>query len=494
MLCFVIGKASELFLPSGLLRNGQGLRCLSYWCLVASCWITATVAHAQAPSTDLTDQRVVESWEETPDNDRYFIDENGAVESEARQANGDDSSTDWLKAAKVGYDGGFVIASQQAVELNSNEDPFQLKINGWGQLRHSISDSEGPNLDENQLQLKRARIVFAGHAFTPDFSYFFQIDGRSSSGDDIRLLDYHLSYDLGRHSLGMEKGRLGVRTGKWKMPFTMARYLSGREFEFTDRSMASTFFDVNRSLAWGLYGQSDRFLRKLNWEVAIFNGLVTGGAETGSSGSLDDNFACSGRIFCYPVGEWGNGQLADLDWHPTLATRVGTGFAHSTIESFGSTEFSRIRVVDSGARLSDLLPGATKYTVNLWSVDASMKYRGWSLTLEYYFRMIDSFQGMSQPDLYDHGHWLQIGKFVVPKKLQLVARWSRVAGDSGTLGVLDQSSDEVAGGFVWYIRDQHAKFTVDVTSLNGTPISSSALGIDPGDNGVLYRSQVQFAF
>ena len=29
----------------------------------------------------------------------------------------------------------------------------------------------------------------------------------------------------------------------------------------------------------------------LDWEIAVFNGLVTGGAETGSSGELDDNFA-----------------------------------------------------------------------------------------------------------------------------------------------------------------------------------------------------------
>ena len=59
-------------------------------------------------------------------------------------------------------------------------------------------------------------------------------------------------------------------------------------FELADRAMASMYFDVNRSLAWGLYGQDDRWRVPLNWEVAIFNGIVTGGAETGSSGTLDD--------------------------------------------------------------------------------------------------------------------------------------------------------------------------------------------------------------
>jgi hypothetical protein len=66
--------------------------------------------------------------------------------------------------------------------------------------------------------------------------------------------------------------------------------------------MASTYFDVNRSLAWGLYGKTKRFRFPIVWETAIFNGLVTGGAETGSSGSLEDNFAYSARIFADWLG------------------------------------------------------------------------------------------------------------------------------------------------------------------------------------------------
>lgn len=96
--------------------------------------------------------------------------------------------------------------------------------------------------------------------------------------------------------------------------------------------------------------------------------------------------------------------------------------------------------------------------------------------------------------LFDHGFWFQLGKFVVPRKLQLLTRWSRVVGDSGTLGLAKQSSEEIAGGLVWYFREQHAKFTVDMTYLDGAPIRSSALDISPGDVGWLFRSQIQFAF
>ncbi|QDT00587.1 hypothetical protein [Adhaeretor mobilis] len=398
-------------------------------------------------------------------------------------------------AVRVGYDGGFVIADSRQSSLNANDSPYLLRINGWGQLRHAALDSQGPNRDTNQFQLVRGRIIFSGHTFTSDFAYYVQLDGRSSSGDDVRLLDYFLTYDVGHHIWEWDKGTLVYKTGKYKMPFTMARYLTGREFEFTDRSMASTFFDVNRSLAWGLGGAQEDGNVPWDWEVAIFNGLVTGGAETGSSGGLDDNFAYSGRIFFYPFGEWGPGELADFECHKEMAVRTGMAFANSTIDASGTTEFSSLRVVDSGATLASLLPGSvTQYTVDLYSVDTSLKWRGWSTTFEYYFRYVDQFNNPAVDNLYDHGFWFQLGKFVVPRKLQLLTRWSRVVGDSGTLGLNNQSSEEIAGGMAWYFRDQNSKWTVDITYLDGSPINSSALDISPGDAGWLFRSQVQFAF
>ena len=145
--------------------------------------------------------------------------------------------------------------------------------------------------------------------------------------------------------------------------------------------------------------------------------------------------------------------------------------------------------------MASILPGSVdEYTVNLFALDAALKYQGWSLTTEYYFRQVNGFRGASIPSLFDHGWWLQIGKFVVPQKFEIMARWSNVIGDSGTLGVSNQSASEVAGGFVRYFQGQNAKVTFDATYLNGAPINSASLDISPGDIGWLYRTQIQFAF
>jgi len=476
-------------------------------------WLTGPVStgspNRQAPFLDPTTNSQVAivaeraSWDqELPPTSNL----NQPVDDTRRESNfdavetGSNSSSlqplpSWLEEVNVGYDRGFVIASEPDPGIDTSGAPFLLRLNGFGQLRETRFDSRGDNRDLNQFQLIRGRLTFSGNAFTPDFRYFIQLDGRSSAGDEFRLLDYFMEFDLGRSWFDLERGAFVFKTGRYKVPFTFARFMSSREFQFSDRSVGSMFFDINRSMAWGLVGESQWRGMPLTWETSLFNGFVTGGAETGSFGTLDENFAYSARIFAFPTGDWGTGTLADLDWHETLATRVGAAYAGTTVDRVGATEFNMIRVVDSGNRLGNLLPAAVdEYHVDTFCVDASCKYRGWSVTSEYYFRNISGFQGAELPGLFDHGLWLQVGKFVVPRKLELLSRWSRVVGTSGTLGAEHQSADEIAGGCIWYFREQHAKLTVDATWVNGAPINSSALDISPGAIGWLVRTQIQFAF
>jgi hypothetical protein len=197
----------------------------------------------------------------------------------------------------------------------------------------------------------------------------------------------------------------------------------------------------------------------------------------------------------YPCGDWGDDDLADYEYHLQPATRIGAAVATTTINRSGSTEFNALRVVDSGQELSSLLPGSVdQYDVLLFAVDASVKYMGWSFTSEYYFRNIYDFEGGSIPALFDFGFWLQSGYFVIPQKLELLARWSYVVGESGTLGAGLQAANDKAIGLAWYLRHQHAKVTIDLTHLDGAPIDSQALNIFPGDRGWLVRSQLQFSF
>lgn len=392
----------------------------------------------------------------------------------------------------AGYDDGFFLSGTSPSDADTS---FLLKINSRLQLRHTVFDSQGNTPHQNDIEFERLRLVFSGHAYTPDLTYFLQLDGDSDQGETVDWLDAFVSYDAGHQHLELQPGALGVRLGKWRMPYSRARREAGFKLQFADRSMASVFFDINRSIGGSLYGKCNIADQPLNWEAAVFNGFQTQGARPVRSGILDRNFGTSARVFYDPWGEWGTDGEPDLNPHECPAVRIGAGFAFSRVDAEGLREFSTVRVVDSGATLSSLLPMTVNaYNVFLYAVDANVKYQGISLLSEVYFRQCNGFAGGAVPSLFDHGLLIQGGCFVLPQKLELIARMSRIVGNSGTLGGQNQSADEVAGGIVWYIRGHKARLTFDVTHVNGAPIRDTALNLIPGDDGLLYRTQFQLTF
>lgn len=410
-----------------------------------------------------------------------------AVESRASHAN--------ASRHRFGYDQGFFASSPDGIRLGDQTAPYLLKLNSWLQLRHTVFDSKGTTADQNDIEFERLRIVLSGHVYTPDLTFFTQIDGDSDQGEFADWLDYFVRYDIGHDALGLNRNHLRIRAGKWKLPFNRTRAESGWKLQFADRSVASSFFDINRSLGASLQGQTMIRETPLAWEAAVFNGFNTQGFLPVRAAQLDRNLATSARFTIDLLGEWGRDGEPDLAQHKNPAIRAGGGFAYSRVDAEGPREFASIRVVDSGAILATILPpNIDAFNVFLYATDLNLKWRGLSILSEMYFRQINQFSGGRVADLFDHGFLVQSGYFICPKKLELIGRWSRIVGDSGTLGDRPQSTDEVAGGVVWYIRGHLAKLTFDVTRVNGTPIRDPALNLLPGDDGILYRTQFQLRF
>lgn len=404
----------------------------------------------------------------------------------------------------VGYDRGFLIAADQSRGNDVASVDFLMRVNSWLQLRQSHFESDGPNADQNTFSFERLRLSFAGHVLSPDLQYFFQFDGNSDRETRSIFLDYFATYDIGRGRFGFEADRLGFKFGKWKVPFSRSREESGRRLQFTDRAMANVFFDLNRSFGVAVtsqLGATDGLgpaAGPFEIEAAIFNGFRTGSVSTNRSDALtglDRNFGWSMRGHTDMFSELGSDGEPDLSWHCSPTIRIGGGLAFTRVDAEGPTEFTRQRVVDSGATLASILPvGVTAYDVWLYTIDAHFKYHGLSVIGEYYWRYMTQFSGAAVPTLLDDGLVLQTGYFVIPEKFELIARWSRIAGDSGTLGLANENSDEFGAGFVWYFKGQNAKLTFDASRFNGAPVSSSRLDLLPGDAGWLFRTQVQLAF
>ena len=82
-----------------------------------------------------------------------------------------------------------------------------------------------------------------------------------------------------------------------------------------------------------------------------------------------------------------------------------------------------------------LAPGVTiKKMLNykIIAVDAGMKYQGFFLQAEYYYRWLDSFQAdgaLPTAEINDHGFYVQASFYPLPKVLEVYGATSQIFGD-----------------------------------------------------------------
>lgn len=77
---------------------------------------------------------------------------------------------------------------------------------------------------------------------------------------------------------------------------------------------------------------------------------------------------------------------------------------------------------------------------------------------------------------------------MIPQRLEVNGRISEVFGEFGDAQVY-------AGGVNWFINGTHNwKLTFDVTRLVRNPANNSGPNLRVGDDGVLFRTQLQVAF
>ena len=222
-----------------------------------------------------------------------------------------------------GYEGGFTLKGPMDDLTSSGKPKFLMNIGSWGQLRHNFFDSNGPNLDQNDIEFERLRLVFKGHAFNPNFEYFLQLDADADSGagaQNVDMLDYYGTFDFGNEYCCLEKKQLRFRFGRWKIGFNRAREESGTRMQFSDRSTASVLFDFDRSMAIGLLGEMTPMVgENFGWEVNLTNGIDNANFRPSRFGALDRNLGMSTRVNWLVTGDWGKDGHMDLmyrDAHP----------------------------------------------------------------------------------------------------------------------------------------------------------------------------------
>jgi hypothetical protein len=384
--------------------------------------------------------------------------------------------------------GAFVLVrpvDPQRVPFELWADVFsQVRYFGFARSKSTWTDSTGavlPVASYSSVEVTRNFLQFSGYAIDPRLQFTAIMFSSTAINDTVFLgwINYRFN------------DALDVRVGNWLVPGTREWYESFRYTLGADRLMATTFFRPN--ISPGIWAQGEP-IENFHYVAMLANSLnrFTQGIErVGSSGGF------GGTVWWEPLGRFGLGP-SDIEDHQSLRLKIGTNVALSREANQGAGTPGETNPEDTIIRLSDgtplfragaLGPGVVLRgaDVQLWTIDAAAKYRGLSLSGEYFLRWLDQFNTGGAPSpfhsLFDTGALLQGSYFLIPHKVEAYARSSFVTGHFG-------GGYEVGGGVNWYPRaSREWRFTLEVLEINGCPAQNLLTGYRAGESGTLFQLQ-----
>lgn len=388
------------------------------------------------------------------------------------------------------YDNGFILVAPK----NPVETPFALRANVVTQERYTgfFRNVESwqphnfkPAIPVNQrstFDINRAYLGFSGFALSPKLQFSFILATTSTRNVSyiLAVLGYQFSKSFGLYG------------GYNKVPGTREWFESFKNTMGVDRSMATTF--VRPSMSPGVWITGEP-IENFHYYAMISNGI-------NSLYQIEDRtntqMGYSANIWWEPLGVFGPG-FADEEFHENPAVRLGSSVVYDRVQFQpnlgGLLENPENTVIRLSNGLPVFLPGAIEPGVQLlmtndflWTVDAGLKYRGWGLSGEYYFRWLNNFR-TNKPlnhiqSIYDQAGYLQLSYAVIPKTLEFYTRTSLVAGPYG-------SGNEYGGGLNWYVnKTRKWRTTAEVLQVNRSPANNILTGYRTGESGTLFQLQL----
>ncbi len=393
---------------------------------------------------------------------------------------------------------------QDGITIYQNRDdakvPFLLKFNINSQLRYlnttnsptSFTDHLG-NVREvhtrNDITVNRAMFILGGYMFSKKLQYSMTVWTSAGAASIVVAGNIGWRFNKALTVTGGYTGVPGSRSLVTTFPF----------FQVIDRSMADNFF--RPGFTQGVWANGEP-VKGLNYLVFLGNGLNTLNL---TANKIDTSLLFSGSVWWEPLGPYsepGKSRQMYDDYFASKKTRIriGTSFTRSREDRFSDTDQSspdNTSIYNSDGVLAfatgAFAPGVTvqKATYKMWAIDGGLKKSGFSINGQYYFRWLGNFEAdgpMPLASTFDHGFELSAGKFVVPKKLLLYVRGSKVFGQFA-------NPYEYGGGFKWYfLPTERLWMTGEVMRVNKAPYSGAFTPYTAGMSGWVPMLQTVLAF
>jgi hypothetical protein len=392
--------------------------------------------------------------------------------------------------------GGFKVASTDHGELSLRLYAYVRYLNQKG-LDPEYTDSFGTTRSVRQrqdIQLNKVNVNLQGWLMSPKFRYIAYVwTQNTAQGQGAQVVVAgNFSYAFSEHfTLGFGiNGLPGTRSTGGNFPFWLG---------VDSRLIADGFFMP--SYTTGIFARG-RIADGLTYSVMLGNNLSQLGVDAGQLGNDMNTFA-GGIAWMPTTGEFGPaGGFGDFEAHEEVATRIGAHFTRSDEDRQSQPDTEAIE--NAQIRLSDgnivFTPGLfgegiaiTDVILKMAAFDAGVKYRGFALEGEYYWRRVDGFRGIGLEQLpidgfTDTGFQLQASAMVMPKTLQVYVSGSKIFGDFG-----DPSDVRFGVNFhPW--KNRVVRWNNELLYLNHSPLGALSLPYPVGGNGPVFSSNFEVNF
>jgi hypothetical protein len=384
---------------------------------------------------------------------------------------------------------GFVLVQDDEGELGAGVYSYARYLNQLN-LKPTYTDHLGrvmPLSDVRQdFQFQKLSWNFKGWLFDPNFRYYFFFwTSNPQMGEGAQVV-------LGGYFQYRFSDKFIVTAGVMPVPTTRStNYTFPNWLRNDNRVMADEFF--RGSYSTGVDAQGD-IARGLHCRVSLTNNL----GQLGVSAQELDNIlnTVSGALTWMPTtGEFGpSSGFGDFEEHQKLATLVGVHFTHSRETAQGQPsindfENSQIRLSD-GTLLFSADPFGTggkveAATYKMLAVNAGMKYKGFYLEGEYYFRWVNNFQVIGTipvKSLYDNGFSLQASAVPISQLLQPYLTYSMIFGQYGN------PTELALGANIYPFSRKETRFNIQALMLDHSPVGGSSLPSQVGGDGWVFSA------
>ena len=394
---------------------------------------------------------------------------------------------------KAWYDRGF--------NLSMNDNDFFLKIRFRSQMRFTqrfrneawsnpgdakdfpellgvFGDYRANRSDGNasSFNLRRVRLYFMGHLFSPDFRYYIQTRAETAENaqapGSVALLDWNIS--------STHVPWLNVQLGQYKVFYNRSQINSTASLQFAERALVQDAFTASgldrRDI--GITIMNDEEVYPFNYYFGVFNGSgpsfnriggfsseqPTEGCPGGATGgnpfpspagcpasqrnlnanlrTAIDRLMYTARLNWNILGRPGYGE-GDMAYSETPQLAAGGGYSYnpavntSSNTSYVGTDLANLNFRRQLATFGNgRVLGWGVVDFSSWAMDAVFKYRGFSLQSEFYFKdIIRHDKGLpcmnvgctvTAPGLLGNqmGWYVQSGYYLIPRKLELAGRYA----------------------------------------------------------------------